>query len=184
MNEAMQLSLLRERFYRRERRSVPAAREFVRTAVTDWGFGTRLDDVLLCVSELATNALLHGVPPGRGYVVRLLLREGGTGLRVEVHDSGSGDGRRPVVREPEGESGRGLLLVAAVADPRVADMASGRGTAELVYDAAAAERLRGARRWITARLRGQGVEVVDAPPEELAPALADAYLALKAAGRL
>ena len=56
MNEAMQLSLLRERFYRRERRSVPAAREFVRTAVTDWGFGARLDDVLLCVSELATNA--------------------------------------------------------------------------------------------------------------------------------
>ncbi|WP_067129340.1 DUF58 domain-containing protein [Microtetraspora malaysiensis] len=81
-------------------------------------------------------------------------------------------------------SSRHTVLVAAVADPRVADMASGRGTAELVYDAAAAERLRGERRWITARLRGQGVEVVDAPPEELAPALADAYLALKAAGRL
>ncbi|WP_067172624.1 DUF58 domain-containing protein [Microtetraspora niveoalba] len=81
-------------------------------------------------------------------------------------------------------SSRHTVLVAAVADPRVAAMASGRGTAELVYDAAAAERLRGERRRITARLRGQGVEVVDAPPEGLAPALADAYLALKAAGRL
>lgn len=113
MNETMQLSLLRERFYRRERRSVPAAREFVREAVTDWGFGVRLDDVLLCVSELATNALVHGVPPGRGYRVRLLLEKGGVALRVEVHDSGNGE---PGVREPDGESGRGLLLVAAVAD--------------------------------------------------------------------
>ncbi|MFJ7493253.1 ATP-binding protein [Streptomyces sp. NPDC097727] len=113
MNETMQLSLLRERFYRRERRSVPATREFVREAVADWGFGARLDDVLLCVSELATNALVHGVPPGRGYLVRLLLEEGGPALRVEVHDSGGG---RPGVREPDGESGRGLLLVAAVAD--------------------------------------------------------------------
>ncbi|MFE7358255.1 ATP-binding protein [Streptomyces sp. NPDC057543] len=113
MNETMQLSLLRERFYRREHRSVPAAREFVRGAVTDWGFGARLDDVLLCVSELATNALVHGVPPGRGYRVRLLLGEGGVSLRVEVHDSGGG---KPGVQEPDGESGRGLLLVAAVAD--------------------------------------------------------------------
>ncbi|MFI9629494.1 ATP-binding protein [Streptomyces sp. NPDC052042] len=117
MNETMQLSLLRERFYRRERRSVPATREFVRAAVADWGLGARLDDVLLCVSELATNALVHGVPPGRGYLVRLLLREGGAALRVEVHDSGDGE---PVVREPgagpEGESGRGLLIVAAMAD--------------------------------------------------------------------
>lgn len=114
MNETVQLSLLRERFYRRERRSVPEAREFARAAAVDWGFGAaRLDDVLLCVSELATNALVHGVPPGRGYQVRLLLREEGRALRIEVHDSGDGE---PGVREPEGESGRGLLLVAALAD--------------------------------------------------------------------
>ncbi|GLW96008.1 DUF58 domain-containing protein [Microtetraspora sp. NBRC 16547] len=81
-------------------------------------------------------------------------------------------------------SSRHTVLVAAVADPRVAAMASERDTAEQVYDAAAAERLRGERRRITARLRGQGVEVVDALPEDIAPALADAYLALKAAGRL
>ncbi|GAA2975534.1 hypothetical protein Sfulv_26130 [Streptomyces fulvorobeus] len=109
----MHLSLLRERFYRRDRRSVAAAREFAGTAATDWGFGARQDDVVLCVSELATNALVHGVPPGRGYQVRLLLRAEGRVLRVEVHDSGGGE---PEVREPEGESGRGLLLVSEIAD--------------------------------------------------------------------
>lgn len=112
MDDVIQQPCLRERFYRRERRSVPAAREFVRTAVGDWGLGARLDDVLLCVSELATNALLHGVPPGRGYLLRLWLSGDGL-LRVEVHDSGDG---QPCLREPDGESGRGLLLVAALAD--------------------------------------------------------------------
>lgn len=79
---------------------------------------------------------------------------------------------------------RHLVMVAAVSDPRVAEMAAARGDLAAVYDAAAAERARGERRRITAELRGYGVEVVDAPPESLAPALADAYLALKAAGRL
>lgn len=113
MNETMQLAPLRERFYRRERRSVSAVREFVRESVADWEFGARLDDVLLCASELATNALVHGVSPGRGYLLRLCVEEEGTLLRVEVHDSGDGE---PVLREPSGESGRGLLLVAALSD--------------------------------------------------------------------
>jgi uncharacterized protein (DUF58 family) len=76
------------------------------------------------------------------------------------------------------------VIVASVADPRVAEMARGRGDAEAVYDAAAAERARAERRRLTAELRRFGVEVVDAPPDALAPALADAYLALKTAGRL
>jgi hypothetical protein len=33
-------------------------------------------------------------------------------------------------------------------------------------------------------LARSGVEVVEAPPDTIAPALADRYLALKAAGRL
>jgi uncharacterized protein (DUF58 family) len=40
------------------------------------------------------------------------------------------------------------------------------------------------RNHIAALLRRRGVEVVDASPDRLAPALADAYLNLKAAGRL
>jgi uncharacterized protein (DUF58 family) len=53
-----------------------------------------------------------------------------------------------------------------------------------VYAAAAAERARGERRRMTGLLRRRGVEVVEAPPETFAPAVCDAYLALKAAGRL
>jgi len=79
---------------------------------------------------------------------------------------------------------RHQLVVASVGDPRVEEMARARGDADAVYDAAAAERARAERRHVTALLARHGVEVVDAPPEELPPALADRYLALKAAGRL
>ncbi|HEV7935120.1 MAG TPA: DUF58 domain-containing protein [Actinomadura sp.] len=79
---------------------------------------------------------------------------------------------------------RHLVMIAAVSDPRIGEMAASRGDLAAVYDAAAAERARAERRRLTAELRRYGVEVVDAPPDEMAPALADAYLALKAAGRL
>jgi uncharacterized protein (DUF58 family) len=79
---------------------------------------------------------------------------------------------------------RHRLLLASVSDPRVTEMARGRGDAEAVYEAAAAERALAERRRMTALLARRGVEVVDAVPEELPPALADRYLALKAAGRL
>ncbi|MBA2809861.1 ATP-binding protein [Streptomyces sp. KM273126] len=107
----------RERFYRRERASVPAARSFAREALADWGVRERAYDVVLCVSELATNALVHGVPPGRGFLLRLLPLRYDGGVRVEVHDSGDGVPAVPQadVREP-GEGGRGLLLVSELAD--------------------------------------------------------------------
>ena len=76
------------------------------------------------------------------------------------------------------------VMIAAVADPRVDQMAAGRSDAAAVYDAAAAERSRNERRAIASRLRHSGVEVVDAVPTELAPAVADHYLAMKATGRL
>ncbi|AFM19504.1 hypothetical protein Mycch_4809 [Mycolicibacterium chubuense NBB4] len=81
-------------------------------------------------------------------------------------------------------SAKHQVLVAAVSDPRVDRLATGRTDAVAVYDAAAAERARIDRRTVAALLRSHGVDVVDAPPEELAPALADHYLAMKAAGRL
>jgi len=79
---------------------------------------------------------------------------------------------------------RHRLLVAAVADPRLAEMAAARGDTAAVYDAAAAERARSARAVVSALLRRRGVTVVDAPPKRLPSALADAYLNLKATGRL
>jgi uncharacterized protein (DUF58 family) len=79
---------------------------------------------------------------------------------------------------------RHQLLVAAVADPRIDEMAADRGDAPAVYNAGAGERARAERARISALLRRRGVVVVDAPPVRLPPALADAYLSLKAAGRL
>ncbi|MFG2136169.1 ATP-binding protein [Streptomyces sp. NPDC048650] len=117
MQMEIQAVCIRAAFYRRERRSVPLAREFARNALADWGIRRRADDVLLCVSELATNALLHGVPPGRGYRLWLAMGAEDGLLRVEVHDSGGGEPRALAPYDgEEGESGRGLLLVAALAD--------------------------------------------------------------------
>jgi uncharacterized protein (DUF58 family) len=79
---------------------------------------------------------------------------------------------------------RHTVLIAAVGDPVVAEMATGRGTAENVYAAAAAARVGAERRRSGELLRRRGAEVVDAAPERFAPAVADAYLSLKAAGRL
>lgn len=81
-------------------------------------------------------------------------------------------------------SSRHRVIVAAIADPRVDELAAGRDDAAAVYDAAAAEKSRNDRRAIASRLRRSGVEVIDALPEDLAPALADRYLAMKATGKL
>ncbi|WP_374227401.1 ATP-binding protein [Streptomyces sp. AC512_CC834] len=114
MNSETPPSSPRERFYRRERQSVPAARVFAREVLADWGVRGRADDVVLCVSELATNALVHGVPPGRGFLLRLLSC--GDGVRVEVHDSGDGVPAVPLDPGESDEGGRGLLLVSELAD--------------------------------------------------------------------
>lgn len=79
---------------------------------------------------------------------------------------------------------RHTVLVASVADPYIARMTTARGNTEGVYEAAAAAQAQSERHRTAEQLRRHGVTVVDKTPEELAPALADAYLALKSAGRL
>ncbi|MFE4670755.1 DUF58 domain-containing protein [Streptomyces sp. NPDC056716] len=79
---------------------------------------------------------------------------------------------------------RHTVLVASVADPHVADMSKSRGTIDAIYEAAAAAQAQTEHQRTSEQLRRHGVTVVDATPDELAPALADAYLALKTAGRL
>ncbi|MBZ6248924.1 ATP-binding protein [Streptomyces olivaceus] len=96
------------------RRSTPgAARSFVAGILAQWGWTERLDDIQLCISELATNALLHGAPAGGRILVRVELRA--TVLRIEVHDGGSGT---PLKRESRdtADGGRGLHLVSTVSD--------------------------------------------------------------------
>jgi uncharacterized protein (DUF58 family) len=102
-------------------------------------------------------------------------------LLTDLNASALDEGLLPVLPQL---SAKHKVIVAAVSDPRVDELAAGRADAAQVYDAAAAERARNDRRAIASRLRHKGVEVVDAPPEDLAPALADRYLAMKATGRL
>ncbi len=102
-------------------------------------------------------------------------------LLTDLNATALDEGLLPVLPQV---SARHIVIVAAVADSRVDRLALGRSDAAAVYDAAAAEHARNDRRSIASRLRGVGVEVVDAPPESIASALADRYLAMKAAGRL
>ncbi|MCA4132290.1 DUF58 domain-containing protein [Arthrobacter sp. M4] len=77
-----------------------------------------------------------------------------------------------------------VVVVASVRDPRLAEMNEQRASASEVYAAAAAERALLEREAVSAELRQLGAEVVDAEPLDLPPKLADAYIRLKAAGRL
>ncbi|MFJ2152771.1 ATP-binding protein [Streptomyces microflavus] len=99
----------------RRRSSVPRARALLRAKLGEWRAGEAPSDVAeLVLSELVTNALRVAVPGDRMIGVRIVCRERGASLRLEVSDAGGG---RPVVRAP-GEldsGGRGLLLVEALA---------------------------------------------------------------------
>jgi len=80
---------------------------------------------------------------------------------------------------------RHLVVVAEVTDPEVARLARllpSSGPEVFLKAAAAGTEHR--RERAAGTLSRQGVEVVDRPPGELAPGLADAYLRAKAFGRL
>ncbi|MGX4689084.1 ATP-binding protein [Streptomyces sp. JNUCC 63] len=96
-------------------RGARLARRLVAHRMDAWGFpydSEAGENVALVVAELAANAVRHGRVPGRDFRVRLLWE--GEVVRVEVADARTE--RLPVVREPDGEGGRGLLLVAAVSE--------------------------------------------------------------------
>ena len=78
-----------------------------------------------------------------------------------------------------------VVLIAAVRDPDVVRWATQPpGESADAYRAAAATMALAERDRAIARLRGMGAIVLDAPPGQLAPRLADTYLNLKARGGL
>jgi uncharacterized protein (DUF58 family) len=78
-----------------------------------------------------------------------------------------------------------LVVLASVTDPQVRAWALATpADAGAAYRKAAAVAALADRRRAVARLRALGATVVDAPPGRLAPELADAYLRVKATGRL
>jgi uncharacterized protein (DUF58 family) len=77
-----------------------------------------------------------------------------------------------------------LVLVSSVTDPSVVETTRHRSDRTEVYRAAAAERALLDVSRVAAAIRQSGGDVVTGAPADLPPALADAYIALKAAGRL
>lgn len=101
-------------------RGARLARRLVADRLDAWGHphtSTANETLTLITAELAANAVRHGHVPGRDFEVRLTTRDGGV-LRVEVSDTRTE--RVPTLSLDESpadaESGRGLMLVAALAD--------------------------------------------------------------------
>lgn len=76
------------------------------------------------------------------------------------------------------------VLIAHVTDPATTVSAEAPQTATQAYDLAAGSRLWLGTQGLVQRVGRLGVDVVQADPDALAPAVCDRYLALKAAGRL
>ncbi|AYY12058.1 DUF58 domain-containing protein [Actinobacteria bacterium YIM 96077] len=120
----------------------------------------------------------------RGLAAEIRARAGRHALVVLITGIDSGTVEQGLLPLVNGLTQRHTVLVASVADPRLAEMAAARENASAVYRAAAAEHDRQGRDQVADLLRQRGAHVVDAAPGELPPALADAYLDLKAAGQL
>ena len=79
----------------------------------------RVDDVVLIGCEYATNAIRHSPSGLPGGVFTMLIWMRPQWLRLEIIDSGTGDWvDAPALAEPapDDENGRGLIVVAALAD--------------------------------------------------------------------
>ncbi|GIH79561.1 ATP-binding protein [Planobispora longispora] len=68
------------------------------------------EDVVLLVSEVVTNSVVHSGSAGGGRVAMTLAVEAGT-VTVEVRDAGSADSVPRVRIAPDEEGGRGMFLV-------------------------------------------------------------------------
>ena len=98
-----------------------AARDFAAEVAVAAGQDRLADDVALLVSELITNALLHGAEP-----IALTVQVSGRRIRLEVEDAATTMPR--LLDALRGaEHGHGLEIVAGLADRWGADRVPGDG---------------------------------------------------------
>lgn len=90
--------------------SVARARAGMRPLRAPLGF--RYQDAVLLVSELASNAIRHGEGPTVTLIAELRQER----CRIEVIDGGSGFAPTPAPVKTEATTGRGLPIVATLAD--------------------------------------------------------------------
>ncbi|MFD4262996.1 ATP-binding protein [Streptomyces sp. NPDC058534] len=93
-------------------RGARLARLLATEQLRTWGLPSHPAELI--VGELAANAVTHGRVSGRDF--RLLLYVVGDTLRIEVTDTRGDRLPCPQQAAPDAESGRGLLLVEALAD--------------------------------------------------------------------
>ncbi|MFF9566602.1 ATP-binding protein [Streptomyces sp. NPDC014685] len=95
------------------RRGARLARLLTTAHLSDWGLP--VEPAAHIVAELAANAAVHGRVPGRDFRLGLTVHRDAL-LRIEVTDT-RGE-QLPVASTPaaDAESGRGLLIVEALAD--------------------------------------------------------------------
>ncbi len=95
--------------------AVATVRRRAHALLTEWELSDDcLDEALMVISELVTNAILHALPPA---VLRLRWTEceGSAGLRIEVTDGGPvPPGQRDDEDLEPDEHGRGLGIVTAL----------------------------------------------------------------------
>ncbi len=105
--------------------SVPAARRFVRAILAD---SLRVYDLELIAAELVTNAILHTPSGQEGGMFTIRIRHQPGRARLEVTDLG---GVPWPPAQPDGDSmaehGRGLGIVAALADEVGYEVMAGQG---------------------------------------------------------
>ncbi|MFE8967553.1 ATP-binding protein [Streptomyces albogriseolus] len=91
------------------------------------------DVVTLVAAELCANAVQHGHVPGRDFQVHMTASPSTRTVRIEVTDT-RGEGV-PLLAgpSPDGEGGRGLLLVAALADRWGCSPRAGDGPGKTVW---------------------------------------------------
>ena len=110
MNDRTDVVEMRELSLRAVPDAAPEAREALSTLLTATPFAHRSDDGALAVSELVTNAVLHGREP-----IVLRLVRGERSVRVEVQD-GSPVSPSFSMLDPTAVTGRGLMLISAASD--------------------------------------------------------------------
>ncbi len=130
-----------------------------------------IDPELLEMDWAAVPALVRGVTSQHSLVV----------LLTSVDAPGASTGLLAMLPQL---TKRHTVVVASVTDPDTLAASRERGNRDAVYLAAAAERALLDVARVSGAVRQLGADVVTAAPADLPPALADHYIALKAAGRL
>lgn len=139
--EAVTVRVFTQRFSA-TRRGARLARMLATQQLDAWGvpYGSEPSDAAaLVVAELAANAVLHGRVPGRDFALRLTYNTVKDLVRVEVSDTHNAlPARAPRGAVLDGERGRGLVLVDAIAVQWGVSGRSGPGKTVWAYVSASA----------------------------------------------